>query len=229
MKSDYIPKSEGFESAKTSPMVKKTGFCYSGSMTKIFFAAFMLFFSIFTPARAVPDSAQPKRYMFCLGQEEQNIHKNNIGGPVYKLNQNIIGALVQLRDSIFMKSRRVQQVCEASFPSIKLLELLMTEEDLFFSRFTRERSPKLLAIDEGLLRELKRSSAGLFTGFIADIQATLDKPGCLLRHIPELREFLEKMQYAQENLGLEKMIERLGDPREVFRKLQSLDYKNIQC
>lgn len=173
--------------------------------------------------------SDPKRYMLCLAQEEAMIHKNNIGGAVYKLNQELIGSLVQLGDSLYMKKRYVDLVCKAPYPSIKLLELLMTEDRVFFSIFTEERTPKMLAIDESSLAELKQQSAPLFVNFIARIQAGLSSSGCLQRHIPQLDRFFEKMQFLQENMGLEKIIDTMDSPAEIFEKLQKTDFKKIKC
>ena len=173
--------------------------------------------------------AKPKSYMVCLGKEEAKIHKENQGGPVYKLNQEIIGALVQLRDSIYMKKRYVDQVCSASYPSIKLLELLMTEKAVFFSIYTEKDTPKMLAVDRSTMEDLKVSSAPLFVGFVTQIQAGLSKPNCLVKHIPELEKFFEDMQYIQENVGIERIIKTMDSPKLIFKKLQSLDYKNLKC
>lgn len=172
---------------------------------------------------------KPKRYMQCLGHEESLLHKNNIGGPVYKLNQDIIGSLVQLRGSIYMKKRYVDQVCSAPFPSIKLLELLISKDHPFFSIYTEERTPKMLAVDKTTLVELKHSSAELFVKFTTRIQAGLSKPNCLEKHIPELKEFFKQMQYLQENVGLQKIMDDIKDPKTIFQKLQKLDYKNLKC
>ena len=178
----------------------------------LFVVSVFLFASQFFALQA---RAEPKRYMFCLGQEEARIHKNKIGGAVYKLNQEVIGALVQLSDSIYMKTKHVKEVCSSPYPSIKILELLLSEENVFFSRYTGDRRPKLLALDERLLSELKNQSAYLFSGFMATLQAGMPKPDCLRNQIPELNEFFEKMLYAQENLGLKKIIDLIEDPKNV--------------
>src|SRR5690554_815894 len=173
--------------------------------------------------------AQPKRYMRCLALEEAKIHKENAGMVVYRLNQDIIGALVQLRESIFMKSEFVKEVCDAPYPSIKTLELLMTNEKLFFSRYTEDGNIKGLAVDQAVLEDLRAHSAILFAGFVAKIQASLGRPDCLQKHIPELNRFFEEMRYLQENMGLGKIVKSLENPATIFDKLQKLNYGKIEC
>lgn len=157
------------------------------------------------------------------------IHKKNIGGPIFKLNQEVIASLVQLQDSIYMKKRYVDEVCNSRHPSIKLLELLMTEKAVFFSIYTKERTPQQLAIDEAVLSDLKVASAPLFVSFVTGIQAHLSKPNCIQRHIPELNKFFEKMQFIQQDIGLERIIKTLDKPKVIFNKLQKIDVKKIKC
>ena len=173
--------------------------------------------------------AKPKAYMRCLGQEEFAIHKRNAGGPVYKLNQEIISSLVQLRDSIYMKKKFVKKVCASNSPSLKVLELLMTEEELFFSSHNPARDPKRHAIDQSTIEDLREKSALLFIGFTGQMQAGLPKAGCLQRHVPQLEKFFEQMRYLVENIGLKRVMKALKEPQKIFDKLQSLDVNKMKC
>ncbi|MCO4753944.1 MAG: hypothetical protein KC478_05655 [Bacteriovoracaceae bacterium] len=173
--------------------------------------------------------SKPKRFMFCLGQEEARIHKNKIGGFAYKLNQEMIGALVQLRESVQMKKTYAEQVCSANYSSIKLLELLMTKDDVFYSKYSEARSPKKFAIDQSNLDELKHESATLFIRFISQIQASLPKANCLQNKIPALRPFFEQMQFILQEVGLDRVMKTLDSPEEIFKKLQKLNVQKVKC
>ncbi|MEX0799056.1 MAG: hypothetical protein WD025_06410 [Bacteriovoracaceae bacterium] len=157
------------------------------------------------------------------------MHKHKLGGPVFKLNQEVISSFVQLRDSIYMKDKYVKQVCAANSPSMKVLELLMTKNTVFFSIYTEKRSPKKLAIDQSNINELREKSSLLFVNFVTQMQAIMSKPNCMEKHIPELTLFYEKMRYILEDIGLRRVMKTLKDPQKVFEKLQALDAKNINC
>ncbi len=174
-------------------------------------------------AASARQNSKPKEYMVCLGKEEAMIHKKNIGGPVYRLNQDVISSLVQLRETISMKERYIKEICGAPYPSVKFLELLMTEGHIFYSRKSEKRDPKDYTIDQAALQELKRSSAPLFVSFITGLQAGLKKANCLRTLLPELRPFIEDMLYLQENLDVEQILKSIKRPKKVFEKLQKLD------
>lgn len=174
-------------------------------------------------------ATKPKKYMVCLGKEEAVFHKKNIGGPVYRLNQEVISSLVQLRESIAMKNKYVSDICEAAYPSLKFLELLMTKDHVFYSKVSEKRDPKDYTIDQATLSELKRASAPLFVSFITGLQAGLEKPNCLQELIPELRPFIEEMLYLQENLEFEQILKSLKSPELVFEKLQKLNTNSGAC
>lgn len=174
-------------------------------------------------------SGGPKKYMVCLGKEEAKIHKKNIGGPVYRLNQEVISSLVQLRESIFMKDDSITEICKAPYPSVKFLELLMKEDHIFYSNHNKKRDPREYTIDQAALAELKRTSAPLFVSFITGLQAGLNRPNCLQELIPELGPFIDDMLYLQENLDIEQILASIKSPKSVFEKLQKLDSNGASC
>lgn len=173
--------------------------------------------------------SKPKKFMLCLGQEEARFHKNKIGGYVYKLNQDIIGALVQLRESIEMDKKYVNSVCSSQHPSIKILEYLMTGEQVFTSKYSKLRSPRKFAIDQSNLDELREHSATLFIKFVTHIQASLPKANCIQKEIPELAPFFEQMQYILQDVGIKRVMDSIKEPKKVFKKLQKLNLKQVKC
>jgi hypothetical protein len=172
--------------------------------------------------------ANPKKYMVCLGKEEATIHKQKIGGAHYKLNQEIIAALLQLRTSIEMKANYEDVICNSISPSIKTLELLMSK-DLFYSIHSKENNLSSYQIDQMALKDLEYKSAELFIGFVTGLQAALPKANCLQKLVPELDIFFEKMQYILEDVGIERVMSTIKSPAKTFKKLSMINLNKPKC
>jgi hypothetical protein len=172
--------------------------------------------------------ASPKKFMICLGKEEANIHKAKIGGAHYKLNQEIIAALLQLRSTIEMKANAEDKICNSLSPSMKTLELIMNK-NIFYSTLSQSEDENNYQIDQVTLMDLEKKSAELFISFVTTIQASLPKANCLQKLIPELNIFFEKMQYILEDVGLDRVMSTLKSPAKTFRKLSEINMKKPKC
>lgn len=190
---------------------------------------YKLIIPLFFALLSINAQSKPKKFMLCLGQEEASFHKNKVGGYVYKLNQDIISALVQLRSSIEMDKKFTESVCSARHPSLKVLEYLMIGEEVFKSNYSKMRSPRKFAIDQSNLDELREHSATLFIKFVTHIQSSLPKANCIQKKIPELVPFFEQMQYILQDVGIKRVMDSIKEPKKVFKKLQKLNPKQIKC
>lgn len=172
--------------------------------------------------------ANPTPYMVCLGKEESMIHKNKIGGAHYRLNRDMISALVQLRDSIRMREKFQKEVCKAPSASIKMLELIMSE-DIFYSIHSEKGDASNYEIDHFTIDNLKQTSCELFITFVTTMQANLPKAKCLQRLVPELDLFFEKMQYILEDVGIQRVMDTIKDPKKTFKKLNMINMTQPKC
>lgn len=172
--------------------------------------------------------ANPTPFMVCLGQEEATIHKNKIGGAHYRLNRELISALIQLRSTIKMKRKFEKQVCNALSPSIKMLELIMSEE-IFYSKYDKENQTSNYQIDMTTINSLNRTSSQLFINFVTTMQAALPKSNCMQQLVPELNEFFEKMQYILEDVGIKRVMETIKEPKKTFQKLNAINLNKPKC
>lgn len=177
-----------------------------------------------------PLHASPKTFMRCLGTEEAKLHREKKDTPIYKLNQELIHALVQLRSSISLSSAFAKEICSSSSPSLKMLELILTEEALLQTSLNKRQNAQYYAIDISSIEQLKQESIFIFINFVAKTQAQLSKPGCLQHYIPELGDFLEKMQFLLENKDPKQILDSLERPKTVFNKLRELIAKTqVRC
>lgn len=170
--------------------------------------------------------ANPAQFMVCLGQEEVTIHKNKIGGAHYRLNRELISALIQLRSTIGIQNKYQKQICNAGSPSIKLLELIMSKK-IFYSKHNKDTSD--YQIDLTTIKNLQQTSSQLFINFVTTMQASLPKASCLQKLVPELDIFFEKMQYILEDVGVDRVMSTIKEPKKTFQKLNAINLNQPKC
>jgi len=172
--------------------------------------------------------ANAKRFMVCIGQEESLIHKHKIGGAHYRLNRELISALLQLRDTIKMKKGAQNEICNSASPSIKTLELILSKK-IFYSNYKESQNQNNFKIDRVTIDELEHTASQLFINFITTLQANLPKANCLQKLIPELAVFFEKMQFILEDVGIDRVMQTIKDPSLTFKKLSMINTQKPKC
>lgn len=187
-------------------------------MNILFSALFFILLTSQTQAKP------PKNFLICLGQEESYIHKNKLGGAYSKLNQDMISALVQLSDHIFLKPKFEKMACAKTFPSVEILRQLLTEKKSPFFSNNRRGSVKALAVDKNSIKELSGKSIYIFIDFLTGIQTQMKSANCLQKQIPELKDFFYKMQHTLEDVGMKQIFSEIKNIEGVFKKLQKLKY-----
>lgn len=186
---------------------------------------FIFLFSLFTSFYA---QATAKPYLVCLGNEETYIHKHKIGGAFYKLNQDIISALIQLSDSTQIQPKLLKQVCAKKFVSLEILKLMISSKENIFYTTKLKGNIEQRTIDEHNLKELKEKVIFIFIDFLNKVQAGQSDPKCLTKKIPELKTFFEKSRYILEDIGPEELVKTIKDPDVIFKKLETIN-ANGKC
>lgn len=188
-------------------------------MNLIFSALIFLFLTSTLHAK------QPKKFLYCLGQEEAYIHKHKLGGAYSKINQDMISALVQLSDHIHLKPKFEKMACAKTFASVEILRQLLTEKKSPFFSNNRRGSVKALAVDKNSIKELSGKSIYIFIDFVTGIQGQMKSAHCLKKQIPELSIFFNKMQHTLEDVGMKQIFKEIKNIDGVFKKLQELNVK----
>lgn len=185
---------------------------------------FSVLFSFFLASHI--QAKPPKKFLVCLGKEEAYIHKLKLGGAYSKLNQDMISALVQLSEHIFLKPKFEKLVCKEQFPSIEILRLLLTEKRSPFYSNNKRASVKALAVDKNSILELSDKSIFIFIDFVNAMQTQMKSAHCLQKKIPELKIFFYKMQYTLEEVGPKQIFSEIKNINQVFMKLKHLNVKS---
>lgn len=174
-----------------------------------------------------PAWAKPKQFLICLGKEEAYYHKNKLGGAYSKLNQQMISAVVQLSHAIGLNAEYEKQVCSKKFVSLELLKfLLIGQKPIFIISTSMGKNIQQNAVNNNAIKELHEKSVHIFIDFILSIQSQMNKADCLVKKIPELKEFMDDLRYTIEEVGPQKIFKKIKKPEVVFKKLQKISLKS---
>ncbi len=161
--------------------------------------------------------------LVCLGQEELRIHKIKLTGPTYRLNRTLIEEFVTFSD-IIIKEDHLKKICNSglSSPSVELLKYLLIEKTNLFDFSTTKNKTERLRLQtkaNGLIVCVPQ----IFLRWIANIQALCPTADCLDKHIPHLKYLKFRIQYLEDELPVDKLIDSPERVRSVFNSLKNLD------
>jgi hypothetical protein len=170
------------------------------------------------------------RFLKCLGAEEAMIHKKSIGGAYKKLNQMLLAQLVQLGENVILEKSIEDKLCDGSisFPSVFLLEKLLTEKKFIFESSTSKGKQSKRASEIRTISYLQSKTLEVFIQFLSDLQTEVKAPNCLVKIYPPLKVFYEQAQFLMVESGPRKILAQFPGMPKFFSKLRSPKWK-LQC
>lgn len=163
----------------------------------------------------------------CLGREEKRLHLKKDTGPVYDLNQRLIGEMVQIPHAQ-LNSDSLKEVCSSDnySESWKLLEITGKRGKEIFT--LSDRVPGMQReITASMIADFVDSSREILINFITAIQSTAPTPHCLKEEIPQLGEFFYNIKYLQEDVDLKRIFE--GKDQKIFSQLKDYPQAFERC
>ena len=161
----------------------------------------------------------------CLAQEEALYHKrkNQKSGPYYKLNQTIISEVIQLPESVSLSSRDENKICNAllSDRSIFFLKMINLDANKLKTSKVRTEEPNRYAIDMMAIDHLHNKSFSILLKFVLDIQKLAKDPNCIYKKIPQLKDFMNKARYIEEDIGIKKIFNGIKNKRRFYKNIYS--------
>ena len=165
--------------------------------------------------------------LVCLGQEELILHKKKETGPVYKLNQYLIGELAAA-NHITIKDRFVDAICNSKdfSPSVNLLRYILIEgKNLYhFEGDVFQR-----AMEVSTIESFVDGIPEVFFTYLSSLQALTSHPDCLSRHIRNLDYFQTRYRYLGEELSISIFEKDKDKIRVIFEDLKKLDSIFKKC
>jgi hypothetical protein len=183
----------------------------------------LIFFLVSTSLWARDD----RQILKCLGEEEKRFHLKKETGPVYELNQRLIGELIQI-PKVEINPQDYYLICsgEKFSESWKLLELSIKKgKNLFI--IPKEVSGIQRSMTEGMIDDYVEATREILLGFIAQIQSIAPSPTCLKDEIPELDNFFTEIKYLQEDVEMKTLFE--GKDEKIFDRLKNYSLAFEKC
>lgn len=171
--------------------------------------------------------ARDQQILECLGNEEKRFHLKKETGPVYDLNQRLIGELIQI-PKVEINPNDYLAICagEKFSESWKLLELSIKKgKDLFII-------PKSVTgiqrnVIKGMIEDYVEATREILISFISQIQAQSPTPLCLKEEIPELDQLFTEIKYLQEDVEIKTIFE--GKDQRIFDRLKNYPLAFEKC
>lgn len=173
----------------------------------------------------LPAFAQ-KELLKCLGEEEKRFHLQKSTGPVYDLNQKLIGEMVQIPNAI-VKPQYLKTICAPKefSESWKLLEFSILHGKKIFT-IPSSITGMQREVAQGMIEDYIEATREILIGFINAIQAEAPSATCLKEEIPQLDQFFNEIKHLQEDVDLaqvfvkkdQKIFNRLKDYPQSFKR-----------
>ena len=165
--------------------------------------------------------------LVCLGKEEGILHKRKKTGPNYQLNQYFINQLVQF-NHIPIKDEYLKEICtggDFSY-SVSLLEQLLLKGIALFnlSNDPNQKISEVVTIDE-----LLEDTPMIFVRYLASLQEFAQTPDCLPKRVKNLKYFLDRLTYLEEDFGGRHIFKNHKRIIELFSDLKKLDKYYDEC
>lgn len=163
----------------------------------------------------------------CLGEEEKKFHLKKSTGPLYDLNQKLIGEMIQIPNAD-ISPNFLGTICQNKkiSPSWKLLELSISKgRTIFIMPGDIGGMQKEMTL--GMIDDYVESTKEILLGFINQVQSLSPTPTCLGDEIPELNKFFIDIKYLQEDVEMAKIFE--GRDLRIFERLEEYPEAFQRC
>lgn len=174
--------------------------------------------------------ASPKTLLHCLGQEELQIHRSKTDGPLTELNKTLVNEIVSI-GNLELKPAMLAQVCSNSAtlsPSLKFLRVALINGERIFEHSKDQRDP-LEGLKDASIKGFMDNLPHIFFKYLSALQGLSSYPQCLFTQLPELKYFLERFHYLEEDFPVAKLLEDKTKIERIFKGLEKLDDIYQEC
>lgn len=168
---------------------------------------------------SISSSFADNKLLKCLGNEELRIHRLKLEGPVYRLNQKLIGE-ISSAGKITIKPQYFKSVCnnKTFSPSVKLLKILLINGVSIVKKPDLTNIPQQYAFSS--FKEIVKKAPDFLFGYLAELQALTNDPHCLKKKIPELDYFRQRFLYLQGDFSNNQLLDDKKKISAIFKRLE---------
>jgi len=163
----------------------------------------------------------------CLGNEELEIHKEKVSGPIYSLNRHFVNKFASF-SNISIKKNYLKDICHNKdfSPSVALLRsILLNEMDIYIISNEEIQKAQDLSTIDSFLNEIPHN----FFAYLASLQNEAATPDCLEKRVKHLKSFTENIFYLESEFSAREIFQKKAMIRELFEDLKNLDSIWDQC
>ncbi|MCT4641413.1 MAG: hypothetical protein N4A33_03890 [Bacteriovoracaceae bacterium] len=172
--------------------------------------------------------AGPKEYLFCLGQEEKQIHKKKIAGARKYLNEQIISQMIQLGNNLTINSKYLNKICDSQSPSTQIMKLLLKKSRfLLVNVEIYDKQEYSMALNK--IKDLQEKSIDIFLHYLGWIQNQNQDPKCFSKYFPDINKVFYKATHTLEEEGIESLRKNLGNIDLIFKRLKQYPTGKKKC
>lgn len=174
--------------------------------------------------------ASPKTLLHCLAQEELQIHRSKTSGPLTELNQTLVNEIVSI-GNIELKPEFFGQICSDKppfTPSLKFLHVALTYGERIFEQ-SRDKNDPLEGLKDASIKGFMNDVPHIFFKYLSALQGLSSYSQCLFTQIPELKFFLERFHYLEEDFPVKKLLEDKDKIERIFKGLTKLNAIYAEC
>ena len=174
--------------------------------------------------------ATPNLLLQCLAKEEAGLHKKAVQNALFRLNQDFVNELASSND-INLKKVYVDEICQSKdySPSVGLLRLLLMKEHEIYDLSLSSVDISMRPFKMGYINEFQKQVPRIFIQYLSGLQSELATPKCLIKAIPELKGFIEKIRYLEEEVSTHHLIIDKKRISIIFTKLKKFHAIKRQC
>ena len=174
--------------------------------------------------------ATPNLLLQCLAKEEAGLHKKAVQNALFRLNQDFVNELASSND-INLKKIYVDEICQSKdySPSVGLLRLLLMKEHEIYDLSLSSVDISMRPFKMGYINEFQKQVPRIFIQYLSGLQSELATPKCLIKAIPELKGFIEKIRYLEEEVSTHHLIIDKKRISIIFTKLKKFHAIKRQC
>ena len=174
--------------------------------------------------------AAPNFLLRCLAKEEEALHKKNVQNALFRMNQEFVNELASSND-INLKKKYVDEICHSKdfSPSVGLLRLLLIKEHEIYDLSLSSIDISMRPFKMGYINEFQKQVPRMFIQYLSGLQSELATPNCLIKAIPELKGFIEKIRYLEEEVSTHHLIIDKKRIETIFLKLKKFHAIKRQC
>lgn len=174
--------------------------------------------------------ASTNTLLHCLGREELQIHRSKTSGPLTELNKTLVNEIVSI-GNIELGSEALEYVCQKGnkfSPSLRFLKVALLRGEKIFIR-SKDQNDPLESLKDASIRGFMDDVPHIFFKYLSALQGLSSYSQCLFTQISELKYYLERFHYLEEDFPVTRLIEDKERIKRIFKDLERLDEIFEEC